>query len=66
MGFNVVQAASPCPTFGLKRVGVFKVFDELFPAGYFSTMEGERLLANLKAHGDDLGLLISRVYLVVN
>ena len=53
MGLNVIQPAVAIPRFGFKQVGVFKVFDELFPAGYFSTMEGESLLANLKAHGDD-------------
>jgi hypothetical protein len=56
MGISAVRPALACPRFGFKQVGIFRVFDELFPEGYFNTLEGLRLMKQLKSHKDDLGL----------
>jgi len=56
MGFNAVRPALACPRFGFKQVGIFRVYKELFPSGYFDTLEGLRLMKQLKSHKDDFGL----------
>ncbi|MDH4379856.1 MAG: hypothetical protein QE263_08130 [Vampirovibrionales bacterium] len=53
MGFNAVQPAVAMPRFGFKQVGIFRVFDELFPEDYFKKKEGKALLTELEAHCDD-------------
>ena len=52
MGFNIVQAASVSPAFGVKHIGPFRLFDELFPEGYLDTPEGKALWSALESQKD--------------